>query len=147
MVRNDTALTGINTGRNGRAIYHRGTRIYRVMVSKSDAFTRELPKRRSILLGHKIRTHPVPHNHHYMTLRFRGYDRGGRQADDQKQQGNCSAHSRMIEQGASISSPPCERERPPLRTADATAIRHEPSLEITSLTQRRLQLFRSQQRK
>ncbi|MGA6937231.1 MAG: hypothetical protein WB041_17895 [Pseudolabrys sp.] len=53
-----------------------------MMVSKSDAFARELPKRRSILLSHEIRTHPVPYNHDYMTLRFRGYDRCGRREDD-----------------------------------------------------------------
>ena len=39
----DTALAGINTGHHGRAVYHRGTGVYRVMVSKSDAFPRELP--------------------------------------------------------------------------------------------------------
>src|SRR5437667_12537374 len=97
MVRNDTALAGINSGHNGRAIYHRGTRIYRMMVSKSDAFTRELPKRRSILLGHKIRTHAVPHNHYYMTLGFRGYDRCGACGDQAKHKCKHTMNTKSIE--------------------------------------------------
>jgi hypothetical protein len=46
-----------------------------MMISESGALARELPKRWSILLGHKIRTHPIPHDDHYMVLGFRGYDR------------------------------------------------------------------------
>src|SRR5215468_11261380 len=83
VVRNDTASARIHTCRQRRAIYHGDTRIYRMMVSKRHALTRELPKRRSIVLGHKIWTHPVPYNNHYLTLRFR-YDRGGRRAEKQQ---------------------------------------------------------------
>src|SRR4029077_20271429 len=66
---------------------------------------------------------PVPHNHHHMTLGFRGYDRCDRPGDDKGQQKNHSPHSPIIEQGAAVSSPPYES---PMRTADATAIYHEP---------------------
>ena len=85
MVRNDAALAGINSGHHGRAVYHRRTGIHRMMVTKSDAFASELPKRRSILLVYKIRTHPIPHDHHYMTLGFRRHGRCDRRADGQKQ--------------------------------------------------------------
>ena len=82
MIRNDAALARINTSHHGRAVYHRSTGIRRVMVSKSHAFARQFPERRSILLGHKIRTHPIPHNHYYVALGFCGYHRCGRRADD-----------------------------------------------------------------
>jgi hypothetical protein len=56
------------------------------MVTKSDALARKLPKHRSILLAHKIRTHPVPYNYDDVALEFRGYHRCSRRADDAKQQ-------------------------------------------------------------
>src|SRR5256885_3754885 len=44
VVCNDAAITRINTGYHCRAVYHCGTGINRMMIPKSDAFARELPK-------------------------------------------------------------------------------------------------------
>src|SRR5437016_9565512 len=74
MVSNDAAITRVNTGYHGRGVHHCGTGINRMMIPKSDTLPRELPKSRTILLAHKIWTHPVPHNHHYMLPWFGRHD-------------------------------------------------------------------------
>ena len=55
------------------------------MIAKNNPLTRELPKRGSVLLAHKIRTHSIPRDDDHMALGFRRYDRCSRRADDEKQ--------------------------------------------------------------
>src|SRR5436190_13830397 len=59
VIRNDAAIPWVNTGYHRRAVHHRGARINGVVISKRDALVRKLPKGRSILLAHKIRTHSI----------------------------------------------------------------------------------------
>src|SRR3954453_7484269 len=99
VVRNDAAITRVNTGYHSRAVYHRGTGINGMMIPKSDALARELPKSRSILLGHKIRTHPVPHDNHYMPPWFSRHDGGS--GKQQKHQCNHKRKSGGLESAVS----------------------------------------------
>ena len=71
MICHDPAVIWIHASDQRCPVHVCGAGINRMMITKSDSFARQFPKRWGIFFCYEIRTHPVPNYNHHMSPRFR----------------------------------------------------------------------------